>query len=142
MRQQPEWAGCDPVCADVDLEQVLDGIADEQLMTRIAAVIANTRAGHPQAVMRTWRVFIARLEGKTLEQIAAAEGRSRERIRQILSDVRATLTKQPGLFDGYDRLEHATRCQVGNYRHVSRLWRLGYTNDLPETVDLAQEVRR
>lgn len=138
MRPHAEADWCEPAYTDEGLEAVIDAAAADALMSRIAITLATSTAlkGRPDAVMRNWRVLMARMDGQTLDQIAATEGRSREWIRQILRQTRQIVATKPGLFDGYSGLDHAARCQVWNCRHESRSWRLGYTNESPKTVSL------
>ncbi|MBL3752908.1 RNA polymerase subunit sigma-70 [Mycobacteroides abscessus] len=143
MRPHTETNWREPTYTDDGLEQVVDTAAADTLMSRIAIALATSTAlkGRPDAVMRNWRVLMARMDGQTLDQIAAAEGRSREWIRQILRQTRQIVSAKPGLFDGHGGLDHAARCQVWNCRRESRSWRLGYTNDPPKTVGLAPRRR-
>lgn len=130
MRPHAETNWREPTYTDDGLEQVVDTAAADTLMSRIAIALATSTAlkGRPDAVMRNWRVLMARMDGQTLDQIAAAEGRSREWIRQILRQTRQIVSAKPGLFDGHGGLTTPPAARCGTAA-ASRSWRLGYTND-------------
>ncbi|RIT36730.1 RNA polymerase subunit sigma-70 [Mycobacteroides abscessus] len=138
MRTRPDWDLRELVYVDTDLEQVVDEVAYDQLTSQLAAALAAAMAGRPETAMRAWRVLLARMNGQTLDQIAVSEGRSRERIRQILSEIRRIAAAQPNLFAGFGALDHTSRCEALNCRFDSRFWRRGYTNELPKTASLRE----
>lgn len=127
-------------CVDGDLERVVDAAAADRLMAGIATALGNSMVGRPEAVMRAWRVLLARMDGQTLDQIAAAEGRSRERIRQILREIARVATAEPNLFDGFGGLEHAARCAALGCRFASWSWRRGHTTEPPKSANLRRSV--
>jgi len=94
--------------ADVDLERALDSIAAGRLLFSIADALAKDMKDTRSAA-RAYRVLLARLEGDTLDQIARREGVSRERIRQVVREIRRTVVARPGIFDGFSGLDQAAR---------------------------------
>lgn len=122
-------------CVDGDLARVVEAAGVDRLMAGIATALGNSMVGRPEAVMRAWRVLLARMDGKTLDQIAASEGRSRERIRQILREIARISAAEPNLFDGFGGLEQAARCASLGCRFASWSWRRGHTNEPPKTAN-------
>jgi DNA-binding CsgD family transcriptional regulator len=120
-----EWAGRsaeDPARVDVDLERAVDSIGVGRLLFSIADALAKGMR-HPQSAARAYRVLLARLEGQTLDQIARREGVSRERIRQVVSDIRRIVVARPGLFDGFSGLDQAARNETLGHAECFRNWR-------------------
>lgn len=114
-------------CVDRDLERAVDSIGAGRLLFSIADALAKGMK-HPQSAARAYGVLLARLEGQTLDQIARREGVSRERIRQVVRDVRRIVVARPDLFDGFSGLDQAARNDTlsGTQRFRNWRWRKGF----------------
>ncbi|PBA03706.1 RNA polymerase subunit sigma-70 [Mycobacterium avium] len=113
--------------SDVDLERATDSIAAGRLLFAIADALAK-ELKDPRSAARAYRVLLARLEGYTFDQIARREGISRERVRQVISQIRRIVVARPGIFDGFSGLDQAarsaTRDRVTRFENWS--WRKGF----------------
>lgn len=115
-------AGC-----DVDLERAVDSIAAGRLLFNIADALAKEMKD-PRSAARAYRVLLARLEGYTFDQIARREGVSRERVRQVMHQIRRIVVARPGIFAGFSGLDQAARDatldRVTRFENWS--WRKGF----------------
>lgn len=111
---------------DHDLERAVDSIGAGKLLFSIADALAKALK-NPQAAARAYRILLARLEGRTLDQIARREGVSRERIRQVALRTRRIVAANPELFEGFGGLEQAAHNEALGWdgRLRSRWWRQG-----------------
>lgn len=114
------------VRVDHDLERAVDSIGAGKLLFSIADALAKALK-NPQAAARAYRILLARLEGRTLDQIARREGVSRERIRQVALRTRRIVAANPELFEGFGGLEQAAHNEALGWdgRLRSRWWRQG-----------------
>lgn len=105
----------------VDLERAVDSIGAGRLLISIADALAKAMK-HPESAARAYGILLARLEGQSLDQIARREGISRERIRQVVRDVRRIVVARPGLFVGFDALEQAVRNEIRDDAERFQSW--------------------
>ncbi|KDP00256.1 sigma factor-like helix-turn-helix DNA-binding protein [Mycobacterium avium subsp. hominissuis] len=106
---------------DADLERAVDSIGAGRLLFSIADALAKAMK-HPESAARAYAILLARLEGQTLDQIARREGISRERIRQVVRDIRRIVVARPGLFVGFDALEQAVRNEIRDDAERFQSW--------------------
>ncbi len=106
---------------DADLERAVDSIGAGRLLFSIADALAKAMK-HPDSAARAYGILLARLEGQTLDQIARREGISRERIRQVVRDIRRIVVARPGLFVGFDALEQAVRNEIRDEAERFQSW--------------------
>lgn len=106
---------------DADLERAVDSIGAGRLLFSIADALAKAMK-HPDSAARAYGILLARLEGQTLDQIARREGISRERIRQVVRDIRRIVVARPGLFVGFDALEQAVRNEIRDDAERFQSW--------------------
>lgn len=106
---------------DADLERAVDSIGAGQLLFSIADALAKAMK-HPDSAARAYGILLARLEGQSLDQIARREGISRERIRQVVRDIRRIVVARPGLFVGFDALEQAVRNEIRDEAERFQSW--------------------
>lgn len=138
MKAQTHWERCEPSYVDANLERVVDTLGYDRLIGQLTAVLGTSMAGRPESAMRAWRALRARMDGRTYREIAAAEGCSQERIRQILHRIRRIVAAQPHLFDGFGSLDHAALCEELDCRFDSWSWRRGHTSHPPKTATLTE----
>lgn len=115
--------GCaeESIWVDADLERAVDSIGTGRLLFSIADALAKAMK-RPESAARAYGILLARLEGQTLDQIARREGVSRERIRQVVREVRRIVVARPGLFVGFDALEQAVRNEIRDDAERFRNW--------------------
>ncbi|BEL47252.1 RNA polymerase subunit sigma-70 [Mycobacteroides abscessus] len=106
---------------DADLERAVDSIGAGRLLFSIADALAKAMK-HPDSAARAYGILLARLEGQSLDQIARREGISRERIRQVVRDIRRIVVARPGLFVGFDALEQAVRNEIRDDAERFQSW--------------------
>lgn len=106
---------------DADLERAVDSIGAGRLLFSIADALAKAMK-HPESAARAYGILLARLEGQSLDQIARREGISRERIRQVVRDIRRIVVARPGLFVGFDALEQAVRNEIRDEAERFQSW--------------------
>ena len=106
---------------DADLEHAVDSIGAGRLLFSIADALAKAMK-HPDSAARAYGIVLARLEGQSLDQIARREGISRERIRQVVRDIRRIVVARPGLFVGFDALEQAVRNEIRDEAERFQSW--------------------
>ncbi|MEN3219103.1 RNA polymerase subunit sigma-70 [Mycobacterium avium] len=106
---------------DADLERAVDSIGAGRLLFGIADALAKAMK-HPDSAARAYGILLARLEGQSLDQIARREGISRERIRQVVRDIRRIVVARPGLFVGFDALEQAVRNEIRDDAERFQSW--------------------
>lgn len=106
---------------DADLERAVDSIGAGRLLFSIADALAKAMK-HPDSAARAYGILLARLEGQSLDQIARREGISRERIRQVVRDIRRIVVARPGLFVGFDALEQAVRNEIRDEAERFQSW--------------------
>lgn len=113
--------------SDVDLERAADSIAAGRVLFNIADALAKEMQD-PRSAARAYRVLLARLEGYTFDQVAHREGVSRERVRQVISQIRWIVVARPGIFDDFSGLDRAARNatldRVTRFENWS--WRKGF----------------
>lgn len=109
-------------CVDGDLERAVDSIGTGRLLFSIADALAKDMK-NPSAAARAYLILLARMEGKTFDEIAQREGVSGQRIRQVVERIRRIVVARPELFDGFSGLEQAVRNHTLSGAQRARNWK-------------------